>query len=132
MSSDGTVAPACVKRGCEVPVNETSWGSLQWMVGRHNGASGHMTLGRVTIKPGMGNPVHQHPNCEEILLVIAGELEHTLPGGGTVRLRPGDCIVLAPGGFHRAVNVGRETAVVVVAFNSADRQTLTRDEGAEE
>jgi quercetin dioxygenase-like cupin family protein len=132
MSHDETVAPACVKHGCDVAVNETSRGSLQWMVGRQNGASGSLTLGRVTIKPGMGNPTHQHPNCEEVLFVVTGELSHTLPDGGAVRLGPGDCIVLKPGEYHRAVNVGRETAVVVVAFNSADRQTVTQDEGAEE
>lgn len=132
MSQQRTAAPACVKRGCEVSVNEAPWGSLQWMVSRQNGASRAMTVGRVTIKPGMGNPTHQHPNCEEVLYVLQGELEHTLPDGGTVRLGAGDCIVLEPGIFHRAVNVGCETAIVLVAFNNADRQTVTQGEGTEE
>ena len=123
--------PACVTRGRDVAVNETSWGSLQWLVGRQTGTSGSMTLGRVTIRPGMGNPTHQHPNCEEVLFVAAGDIEHTLPGGGTVRLGPGDAIVLEPGVFHRAVNVGRDTAVVIVAFNHADRQTVVQGEGEE-
>ena len=125
-------APDCVRRGGEVAVHETPWGSLQWLVGGAGGPSRNMTFGRVTFKPGQGNPAHLHPNCEEALFVVEGELEHTLPGGGVVRLGPGDCIVLQPGEYHRAVNVGRGTAVVVVAFNNADRQTVVRGEGSEE
>jgi quercetin dioxygenase-like cupin family protein len=113
-----------VVRKNEAEPKVTEWGSLQWLVSRVNGASEHMTLGRVTFKPGKSNPVHQHPNCEEILFVISGQLEHTLPEGGTVRLQAGDCIVLPPGGKHQAKNIGSEEAVVLVAFNSADRRTV--------
>jgi quercetin dioxygenase-like cupin family protein len=121
----------CVQRAADVPVAQAEWGTLQWLVGGHNGASRNMTIGRVTFKPGMGNPTHLHPNCEEVLHVIAGDIEHTLPGGGTTRLAPGDSIVLEAGVWHRAVNVGADTAVVLVAFNSAQRQTVVQGEGSE-
>jgi len=121
-----------VQRAADVPVNQADWGSLQWLVGGHNGASKNMTIGRVTFKPGMGNPTHLHPNCEEVLYVITGTVEHTLPGGGTTRLTAGDCIVLQAGVWHRAVNIGAETAVVLVAFNSAQRQTVVQGPGSEE
>ena len=84
-----------------------------------------MTLGRVTFKPGRSNPFHHHPNCEEILFVVSGDIEHTLPEGGTVHLHEGDCIVLPEGKSHQATNVGDREAVVIVAFNTAEREVVS-------
>ena len=43
---------------------------------------------------------------------------------GQTALRPGDVIVIRRGGEkHQARNIGRETAVVLVAFNSPQRET---------
>ena len=115
---------ARVIRKGDVEPQKTEWGSLQWLVSAENGASERMTFGRVTLGPGKGNPPHTHPNCEEILFVVSGRIEHALPEGGTVRLGPGDCIVLPEGAPHYALNVGPDEAVVVVAFSSAERQTV--------
>ena len=115
---------ARVVRGSEVEPIRTDWGSLQWLVGGPNDSGVGMTFGRVTFQPGQANPAHLHPNCEELLFVVAGEIEHSLPEGGTTILRAGDCIVLPRGKGHQARNIGASEAVVVVAFNSADRQTV--------
>ena len=110
-----------VVRSHEAAIEETTWGTLQWLVGSHNGTSEHITLGRVTLKPGQSNPPHHHPNCEEVLVVISGEIEHSLPEGGSARLRKGDCIVLPEGRSHQANNVGEKEAMMIVAYNSAER-----------
>ncbi len=115
---------AKVIRKSDVAVESTDWGSLQWLVSDANNASEHMTFGRVTLKPGQANPPHHHPNGEEILFVVSGELEHTLPQGEAVTLRAGDCIVLPAGGIHWARNLGETEAVVIVAFNSACRKVV--------
>ena len=105
-------------------VVETEWGTLQWLVTGQGGSSQAMTLGRVTIKPGMANPHHHHPNCEEILYVEAGEVEHTLPDGGTVKMKPGDAIVIPQGVWHHARNIGQDEVIVIVSFNDAWRETV--------
>jgi quercetin dioxygenase-like cupin family protein len=117
------MSPSVVRKN-DVQVQETEWGSLQWLVSAENGASEHMTIGRVTFQPGQSNPAHHHPNCEEILFIVAGEIEHTLPEGGTTVLRPGDCIVIPAGKAHLAKNIGDDEAVMLVAFNSADRKMV--------
>lgn len=114
---------ATVIHNRDIPVNTAEWGSLQWLVSGQTAPGTTMTLGRVTFKPGQSNPTHTHLNCEEILFVVQGALEHTLPQGGTARLETGDCIVLPPGGAHTAKNVGSDKAVVIVAFSAPDRQT---------
>ena len=113
-----------IVRKTDVEVNQTDWGSLQWLVTGQAGTSENMTLGRVTFEPGRANPFHHHPNCDEILFVVQGEIEHTLPEGGTVTLSAGDCIVMPQGGVHQARNIGSDEAVVIVAFNSAWRETV--------
>lgn len=101
-----------------------NWGTLQWLVTGRNGTSEQMTLGRVTIKPGMSNPHHVHPNCEEVLYVESGQVEHTLPDGGKVQLRAGDAIAIPRGVPHHARNIGPIDAVLIVAFDDAWRETI--------
>jgi quercetin dioxygenase-like cupin family protein len=113
-----------VIRNTETEVVKKEWGSLQWLVGADSGSDTGMTFGRVTFKPGQGNPAHYHPECDELLYVVTGTIEHSLPDGGTVRLEPGDCILLPRGHAHSAVNIGSEEAVVIVAFNSSERTVV--------
>ncbi|QMU78184.1 cupin domain-containing protein [Streptacidiphilus sp. PB12-B1b] len=49
---------------------------------------------------------HYHPYSEEFIHVVAGELEMTLDGDETVKLGPGDSLLVPIGVRHRLVNVG--------------------------
>ena len=62
---------------------------------------------------------------------MSGDVEHTLADGGTVRLAPGDSIVIPKGIWHHAVNVGQTEVVVVVAFDSAWRETIGESDAAD-
>ena len=101
-----------------------NWGTLQWIVDGKDGTSEVMTVGKVTIYPEKSNPYHTHPNCEEILYVITGELEHTIDEERTVRLSAGDTMVIPQGERHNARNIGKTDAVVLVSFNNANRLTV--------
>src|SRR5437763_13164918 len=57
-------------------VEETSWGRLVWMIAGRLGNSATMTVGKSYIYPGSANPRHYHPNCDEVLHVLAGDIEH--------------------------------------------------------
>lgn len=35
-----------------------------------------MTAGKCVLKPGAENPLHKHPNCSEVLVVLQGIIEH--------------------------------------------------------
>jgi quercetin dioxygenase-like cupin family protein len=109
-------------RGKDVEIQEKEWGTLQWSIGGKDFKDVNMTFGIVTIRPGQANPLHTHPNCEEVLHVLKGSVEHTLPEGGTTRLETGDTIVLKRGKGHQARNTGKENAVVAVVFNNWDRK----------
>lgn len=111
-----------VIRRAEVKTQHKDWGTLRWNLGGTAFQDINQTFGIVTIKPGQANPMHSHPNCDEVLYVIRGRLEHTLPEGGMVSLETGDSIILPRGKAHQARNSGQEEAVAAVLFNTWDRQ----------
>jgi len=112
---------AIVLREASSSVSASDWGQLQWFAGHALGNSERLTVGECTIYPGQENPLHSHPNCEEILHVLAGELEHTADGE-RYRLTAGDTITIPPGVRHNARNVGQTNAVMTVVYSSAERQ----------
>ena len=112
-----------ISKGSKKIINE-DWGTLQWLACGKDGDSESMTVGKVTFKPGRSNPYHSHPNCEEILYMVSGEIEHIISEGETVKMSPGDTIVIPQGLKHCAKNIGGGEASALISFNNADRQTV--------
>ncbi|MEI4884371.1 cupin domain-containing protein, partial [Klebsiella pneumoniae] len=76
------------------------------------GNSKTMTFGRAVIRAGMASPRHRHPNCDEILHVISGQVEHTLENERFV-LGPGATISLPAGKWHNATALGDADAEMI-------------------
>jgi quercetin dioxygenase-like cupin family protein len=104
-------------------IEETDFGRLVWMVAGRLGNSDTMTVGRCYIDPGKANPPHYHPNCDEVLHVLQGTIEHTTDGE-VFQMTAGDTISIPSGVHHNARNVGDVQAIFVVSFSSPDRQTV--------
>ncbi len=101
---------------------EFDWGSITWL---HNGAfSGaeELTVGEVIIKSGKSNPMHTHSNCEEVLYLLEGNLEHSCGDEGTYELVPGDSICIGRDIPHNAVCTSDVDARMVVTYSSPDRE----------
>ncbi len=101
---------------------ELRWGRLSWLVGAAQMPGAEQTLGVVTIHPGQRNPLHAHPNCEELLYVVSGECEHKL-GDEMFHLTPGSVIRIPRGVRHWAKCTSAAPLVAVVSFSSPDRRT---------
>jgi len=115
-------------RASDGEVLDTAWGSIVWTASRQVGNSTTMTLGRATIRAGQSNPRHRHPNCDELLHVLSGRIEHTL-GEATCTMGPGDTISIPQGVWHQARADG-EDAVIVICFSSPDRLTEVDEQGS--
>jgi quercetin dioxygenase-like cupin family protein len=81
-----------------------------------------LTLGVVTIAPGRRNPLHAHPNCEELLYVISGACDHKL-GNELYTLKAGSVIRIERGVPHWAACTSVEPLVAIICFSSPDRLT---------
>jgi len=112
-----------VRTADKAEVLEFPWGVLTWYASGTLGNSQDMTVGKCTLKPGEGNPPHQHPNCSEVLVVMKGKILHTGPDGEMVGMSEGDTVTAPAGCLHQAKNIGDINAELFIAFSSAYRDT---------
>ncbi len=99
----------------------TDWGHLSWLVGENEMPGAEQTLGVVTIQPGQRNPLHLHPNCEELLYVVSGTCDHLL-GEETFQLVAGEVIRIPRNVPHWARCTSAEPLVAVISFSAPDRR----------
>ena len=101
---------------------EQSWGKLEWFASRVLGNSTTVTVGRATISPGKANPLHRHPNCDEVMHVDSGHVI-TRVGDREYEMVAGDTITIPEGVLHNTRNIGPDPAVLSLSYSSADRLT---------
>lgn len=112
-----------VVRAGETATEPFDWGEITWLDNAEITGSETLTVGRVTIRAGQANPEHYHPNCDEVLFVISGNLEHSLDGAWH-HLAPGDIIHIPCGAKHQGKNTGSVDAEVLVTYNTGRRETI--------
>ncbi len=98
---------------------------IKWLFSGRTAPGAEQTLGYVLIEPGAKNPLHAHPNCEEPLYLIAGELDHSLDDAVS-RLKSGDSIRVPAGARHDTRCVSDEPAAMVVihSYSGPNREML--------
>lgn len=113
----------------EAPCEKYAWGDIHWLTSKQANGARELTLGRTVVEPGGRNPLHRHPNCEEVLYVVAGEIEHYVEGTPRARMKAGEAILIPRNLRHQAINAGGDPAELLVAFSSAERETVIEKEG---
>jgi quercetin dioxygenase-like cupin family protein len=100
-----TIAP-------DVPPDELDWGQLRWLSHPPSTGARQLTVIDVTLAPGKGHDFHQHPEHEEDILILAGEVEQWVDRDKRV-LNPGDSAFVPAGVVHASFNVGEGDAKIV-------------------
>jgi len=106
-----------------LPIETNTWGTLQWICNEKLLPGAEQTVGLATILPGKANPVHFHPNCEEVEYVISGQGLQSYDGR-TIALQAGMTIRIPAKVKHNMVNTGKETLRTLVSYSSGDRKTV--------
>jgi quercetin dioxygenase-like cupin family protein len=99
------------------------WGVLRWLMNGESMPDAQQTLGICRIEVGKRNPVHYHPNCEELLTMLAGVGRHRMDDD-FIELHPGDTLRIPANVRHNLENIGPDPLQCVIAFSSSDRQTI--------
>jgi quercetin dioxygenase-like cupin family protein len=100
------------------------WGTMYWLGNREIGNTDSLSMANMVMKPGAIGVSHHHPNCEEVLYLLKGRLEHHI-GGDILVQEPGDFITIGANISHYAVNIADEDAELIIAFSSAAREFVT-------
>ncbi len=99
------------------------WGTLKWLCNAKQSPGAQQTVGICHIRPGQTNPLHYHPNCEEVLVMLAGSGQHSFDGT-LIELTPGSTIRIPAGVKHNLANTGSETIICLISFSSGERETV--------
>ncbi len=91
------------------------WGKMRWLTNPANTASKHLTTLEVIIKPGEGHDFHFHPNQEEMIYVMEGQLEQWIEQNKET-LNPGDSVFIPKGQIHASFQMGQKPAELFVVL----------------
>ena len=105
---------------------EFPWGWIRWTMSAKIEPEAEMTFGIVYVKPNQRNPMHVHPNCEEVLHMLSGSCEH-LVGEKWLTLKAGDTVRI-PRGVRHVARTLDEPMRAAITYSSGNRQMVTLKE----
>jgi len=82
---------------------QLDWGSLAWCSRPETTGAKDLVVIEVTLAPGGGHAFHKHPEQEEVIYVIEGEVEQWCDREKRA-LKPGDCVFLDGNTVHASFN----------------------------
>ena len=100
--------------GTFIPAREAvreklSWGSLAWCCRPEGIGAEQLVVIEVTLAPGGGHAFHKHPEQEEVIYTIEGQVEQWLDQQKRV-MCPGDCVFIPAGVVHASFNTSPRDA----------------------
>jgi mannose-6-phosphate isomerase-like protein (cupin superfamily) len=98
------------------------WGVRHFLINGKIMPKAQQTVARVWVMPGQEEPLHQHPNCEQILHVLHGETEFRV-GDSLYHLTTGDTLRIPQSTPHQAINAGWEPLHLLATFSSPRVET---------
>lgn len=93
----------------ETPPETLDWGQLRWMSNPPATGAKDLTVIEVNITPGSGHDFHKHPDQEEVIYVISGQVEQWLNQEKRI-LGPGDSVFIGADVVHASFNIGDANA----------------------
>ena len=83
------------------------WGMQQWFSDPKTTGAEELVVISVEIFPGFGHNFHKHPDQEESIFVLEGEIEQWLETESKI-LKKGDSAFIPKGMVHASFNVSKE------------------------
>ena len=93
----------------EVRREELSWGSLAWFSSPTVSSAKDLVVLEVTLNSGGGHNFHRHPNQEEVIYLLDGEIEQWIDREKR-QLRAGDSALIGVDVVHASFNISSRQA----------------------
>jgi quercetin dioxygenase-like cupin family protein len=88
----------------EAEQDQLDWGIINWLSRPATTDANSLTVLEVTVEPGCGHDFHKHPDQEEVIYILDGEVEQYI-GMEKRMLKEGDCVFIGPDVIHATFNV---------------------------
>ena len=99
----------------DMEVERLDWGELAWISRPSMTEAKNVTMIEVSLKAGHGHDFHKHPDQEEVIYVMSGQVEQWLETEKQM-LGPGDSIYIDADVVHASFNTGTELAKLMVVL----------------
>jgi quercetin dioxygenase-like cupin family protein len=96
----------------EVKREQLDWGSLAWFSSPVASSAKNLVVLEVNLRPGGGHNFHKHPNQEEVIYLVEGEIEQWVDQEKQI-LRSGDSAFIGADVVHASFNVGGRDAKIL-------------------
>lgn len=96
----------------QVERDQLDWGSLGWISRPASTNAKELVVIEVNFLPGFGHNFHKHPDQEEVIYVVEGEIEQWLEQSKKV-LKSGDSIFIPADVVHASFNIADKPAKVL-------------------
>ena len=93
----------------DVAETALDWGRQRWLSNPETTKAEQLAVVEVVVEPGKGHNFHKHVDQEEVLYVIAGQIEQWIDKEKQT-LGPGDAVHLPANVVHATFNNGTEDA----------------------
>ncbi len=100
----------------ELPSDQTYFGSLRWLSNPMSTGARQLTAIDVTIVPGQSHDFHRHPDQEELIWIVAGQVEQWIDRERRI-LGVGDAVFIPADVVHGSFNSGNSDARLIVIFS---------------
>ncbi len=108
---DGKFVPAA-----EAAREQLDWGSMTWCSRPLDTAAEKLVVIEVTLTPGGGHAFHKHPQQEEVIYVIDGQVEQWL-GEEKRTMTPGDSVFIPADKVHASFNTSKSDAKLLAILS---------------
>ena len=102
----------------EIVIEQVNWGQLAWVSRPAATHSRNITEIIVTLEPGFGHNFHKHPQQEEVIYVLSGQVDQWLQTKKQT-LFPGDATFVGKDVVHATFNTSKEPARFLVVLSPA-------------
>jgi quercetin dioxygenase-like cupin family protein len=93
----------------EAAREQLDWGVLGWLSRPSTTQAKNLTVIEVMLNPGFGHNFHKHPDQEEVIYVLEGQVEQWLDQDKRT-LKPGDSVFIGADVVHASFNTGSQPA----------------------
>lgn len=98
------------------------WGTMEWIAAASLGNTSDVSVAKMVLQAGQDSPRHFHPNCDEVLHLVAGSVELFTDKDELSCLKAGDSAVLPQGLSHALRNPSNQDAVILISYASGCRK----------
>jgi quercetin dioxygenase-like cupin family protein len=99
----------------DVKREQVDWGSLAWLSSPVASAAKNLVVLEVSLRPAGCHNFHKHPNQEELIYVLEGEIEQWVDREKRI-LRPGDSAFIGVGVVHASFNDSSRNAKILAVL----------------